>query len=153
MKNFKLIVLMSAVMTAGVFTACVTKDNTPPPPEAPAKKEAPPKTVQETPKSAETPKPAEQAAGGAAAGGDLAAKGKAIFEGAGACAGCHGKDGKPVIQLPNIPNFQDAAWQQKEKDETWTQSLKNGKAAMPKYTAGPETDIPALIAYVRTLKK
>lgn len=133
--------MISAVALAGTFTACVTKENTPEPPKTaePAKTTEPAKTAE--PAKTETAKPA---------GDDLAAKGKAIFEGAGNCSGCHGKDGKPVIQLPNIPNFTDAAWQKAEKDATWTASLKNGKGSMPKYP-GAEADIPALIAYVRQL--
>jgi mono/diheme cytochrome c family protein len=153
MKNFKLIVLMSAVMTAGVFTACVTKDNTPPPPEAPAKKEAPPKTVQETPKSAETPKPAEAPAGGAAAGGDLAAKGKTLFQSNG-CEVCHKPDGTGGVA--NAPNFTDAAWQTKEKDDAkLMKSIKTGVAgtAMAAYGKFTDDELKALVAHVRSFKK
>lgn len=147
MKTLKMFALISAVALAATFTACVTKDNTPPPPEQPMKQAETAKPNLETKTPADTTKPADTPK---TAGDDLAAKGKVIFEGAGACAGCHGKDGKPTLQLPNIPNFTDAAWQKAGKEDVWTASLKNGKGAMPKF-AGAEADIPAVLAYVRQL--
>ncbi len=81
----------------------------------------------------------------------LAAAGKIIFETN--CAECHGKEGNAVMNnLPNIPSFADPAWQTAHTDEEITATLKNGQGAMPRYD-GSENDIPALVAYVRTLAK
>lgn len=138
--------MISAVVLAGTFTACVTKENVPEPPKTPEPaKTAEPAKTPEPAKTTETAKPA--------AGDDLAAKGKAIYEGAGNCASCHGKDGAGV--LPTAPKFNDATWQAGIKDDAMTAAMKDGtKAAkgMPKY-AGPEGDIPALVAYVRSFGK
>jgi mono/diheme cytochrome c family protein len=81
----------------------------------------------------------------------LAAAGKIIFEAN--CAECHGKEGNAVMNnLPNIPSFADPAWQTAHTDAEITATLKNGQGAMPRYD-GPESDIPALVAYVRTMAK
>ncbi len=80
--------------------------------------------------------------------GPLAVKGKKIFTGSGGCIACHTKDGAPVV--PGAPNFKDAKWQKRKTDEQLSRSIREGKGTMPKH-AGPESDIPALVAYVRSL--
>lgn len=80
--------------------------------------------------------------------GMLAAKGKKIYAGSGGCVACHGKDGAPVV--PGAPNFKDAKWQKRKTDEQLSKSIREGKGTMPKHT-GPESDIPALVAYVRSM--
>jgi cytochrome c oxidase cbb3-type subunit 3 len=77
----------------------------------------------------------------------LMAKGKKVYSGSGGCVACHGKDGTPVV--PGAPNFKDAKWQKRKTDEQLSKSIREGKGTMPKHT-GPESDIPALVAYVRS---
>lgn len=79
---------------------------------------------------------------------ELSAKGKKIYNGAGGCVACHSKDGTPVV--PEAPNFKDAKWQKRKTDAQLTRSIRDGKGTMPKHS-GPESDIPALVAYVRSM--
>lgn len=77
-----------------------------------------------------------------------AAKGRKVYIGSGGCVACHARDGAPIVQ--GAPNFKDAGWQRKKTDAQLARSIREGKGAMPKHS-GPESDIPALVAYVRSL--
>lgn len=79
---------------------------------------------------------------------ELTAKGKKIYNGTGGCVACHSKDGTPIV--PEAPNFKDAKWQKRRTDAQLSKSIRDGKGTMPKH-AGPEADIPALVAYVRSM--
>ena len=68
------------------------------------------------------------------------------------CATCHGADGKGKVK--GAPDFTDAAWQKKEKDAEFVESIKKGKKPMPPYAGKLNDDeIKALVAYVRSLVK
>src|SRR5215813_12280135 len=47
------------------------------------------------------------------------------------CSGCHGPDGKGGEGALIVPNFRDAAWQQRRTDQTLFDSISKGKGAMP----------------------
>lgn len=137
MGTLKLIFAIFVIVTAGISTACTSSEPAPTPQAPPVAKKEPPKNTTDTPPPTST---------------DPLAKGKAIFNGSGNCANCHGLEGKPNVTLPHIPNFTDPAWHKKEKDEELAATIKKGKNMMPKYE-GPESDIPLLVAYIRSLNK
>lgn len=154
MQNLKRSISLCAVATAGLFAACVVKDNVPPPPPMKPKEEKV-KTVEPTKTPTETSaKPADSAKPAEGAEDPLIAKGRELYNG-NACAGCHGDKGQGV--LPKAPKFTDAEWQKKEKDEEIVASLKGAKAAqgMPAFKDGNGTDEEhkALVAYIRFLGK
>jgi mono/diheme cytochrome c family protein len=68
------------------------------------------------------------------------------------CDTCHGTDGKGKVK--GVPNFTDAAWQQKETDVALANGIKKGKVPkMPAYESKlSEAEITALVAYVRTFR-
>ena len=148
MTKWKLTAVMALALITGLVTAC---GNQPTPvgstgtPAGETKKS----TLPPQPKAVEPPEPTPVST----PLDPLAEKGKGLYNGEpGRCAGCHGLDGKPTVTFNNIPNFTDAAWHKKESDAALTKVLKEGKNLMPKYE-GPESDIPALIAYVRSFGK
>jgi cbb3-type cytochrome c oxidase subunit III len=73
------------------------------------------------------------------------------------CATCHGKDGKAKTfkaKLNHARNLTDAAWQAKVTDERIYNSIHNGKGKMPAFGKKlSDSQINALVAYVRTLKQ
>ncbi len=73
------------------------------------------------------------------------------------CASCHGKDGRAKTfkgKLTHARDLTNAGWQADVTDERLFNSINNGKGKMPafgkKYS---ESDINALVAYVRHLEK
>lgn len=73
------------------------------------------------------------------------------------CASCHGKDGRAKTfkgKLTHARDLTNAGWQAEMTDERLFNSITNGKGKMPafgkKYS---ESDINALVAYVRHLEK
>ncbi len=85
------------------------------------------------------------------AAGDAAA-GKAVFQQH--CSPCHGQDAMgntPVAKAFNADlNLHDQK-AQSLKDSEIADIIKNGKGKMPKPPGVNESDIPNLIAYIRTL--
>ena len=72
------------------------------------------------------------------------------------CALCHNEDGKGNAQMKmkDMPDFTNAAWQQKEKDEEFAKMIKEGKKPMPAFGDKLTDDqIKALVAYVRAFAK
>jgi cbb3-type cytochrome c oxidase subunit III len=73
------------------------------------------------------------------------------------CATCHGKDGKAKTfkaKLNHARNLTDAAWQAEVTDERLYNSIHNGKGKMPAFGKKlSDSQINALVAYVRTLKQ
>ncbi|MGQ9897695.1 MAG: c-type cytochrome [Acidobacteriota bacterium] len=152
MHNLKRFLTLCAAMAAGALSACVVKDNVPPPPPMKPKEEQI-KTVEPTKPATETStkEPAKPMEG---AEDLLVAKGRELYN-TNACAGCHGDKGQGV--LPTAPKFTDATWQQTEKDEEMIASFKGSKVAqgMPAFKGGNGTDEEhkALVAYIRFLGK
>jgi len=70
------------------------------------------------------------------------------------CATCHGEDGKGTKRGHELksPDFTDADWQAKKKDDEILNSITNGKNKMPRWSEKlkPE-EIQALAKYVRKL--
>ncbi len=105
-----------------------------------------------------------------AAAGDAAA-GKAIYDGKGACAGCHGAtgagDGAAAAALnPKPANFAAGAFRLDTdgdgtpgSDADLTNVIKNGgakfggNAAMPARADFSDDEVASLVAYIRSLKK
>lgn len=81
--------------------------------------------------------------------------GKALY--AGECATCHGKDGKAKTfkaKLNHARNLTDAGWQAEVTEERLFNSIHNGKGKMPGFGKKlTDTQINALVAFVRTLKQ
>ncbi len=72
------------------------------------------------------------------------------------CARCHGADGKSKTALGKTFKAPDLTTTkvQKRSDSRFTQSIKNGRGNMPKFSKKLSAeDIIALVAYVRSLKK
>ena len=73
------------------------------------------------------------------------------------CATCHGKDGKAKTfkaKFNHARNLTDAAWQAEVTDERLYNSIHNGKGKMPAFGKKlSDSQINALVAYVRTLKQ
>lgn len=73
------------------------------------------------------------------------------------CGTCHGKDGRAKTfkaKFNHARNLTDAKWQEEVSDERIFNSITNGKGKMPAWGKKlSETQINALVAYVRTLKK
>ncbi|HEY0384917.1 MAG TPA: cytochrome c, partial [Pyrinomonadaceae bacterium] len=73
------------------------------------------------------------------------------------CATCHGKDGQAKTfkaKFNHARNLSDAVWQQSVSDEHLFNSISNGKGKMPPFGKKfSESEINALVAYVRQLKK
>jgi len=73
------------------------------------------------------------------------------------CATCHGKDGKAKTfkaKFNHARNLTDAAWQAEVTDERLYNSIHNGKGKMPTFGKKlSDSQINALVAYVRTLKQ
>ena len=73
------------------------------------------------------------------------------------CATCHGKDGQAKTfkaKFNHARNLSDAVWQQSVSDEHLFNSISNGKGKMPSFGKKfSESEINALVAYVRQLKK
>jgi cbb3-type cytochrome c oxidase subunit III len=80
---------------------------------------------------------------------------KALF--ASECATCHGKDGQAKTfkaKLNHARNLTDAKWQAEVTDERLYNSIHNGKGKMPAFGKKlSDTQINALVAFVRTLKQ
>lgn len=105
-----------------------------------------------------------------ATAGDAAA-GKAIYDGAGACASCHGATGAgdgvaSVAFNPKPASFVNAAFRldtdgdgSTGSDSDLSSTIKNGAAkyggnvGMPGRPDFSDTDINNLVAYIRSLKK
>ena len=73
------------------------------------------------------------------------------------CATCHGKDGKAKTfkaKFNHARNLTDATWQAEVTDERLYNSIHNGKGKMPAFGKKlSDSQINALVAYVRTLKQ
>lgn len=74
------------------------------------------------------------------------------------CAKCHGKDGRGKTMRGKLTHARDltsAQWQNEVTDERLFNSISNGRGKkMPGFKKQlSETDIDALVAYVRRLKK
>ena len=73
------------------------------------------------------------------------------------CATCHGKDGQAKTfkaKFNHARNLTDAKWQAEVRDERIFNSISNGKGKMPEWGKKfSESEINALVAYVRKLKK
>lgn len=148
MTKWKLTAVMALALTTSLVAACGNQPTPVGGPGTPAG-ETKKSTLPPQPKAPQTPEPTPTSA----PLDPLAEQGKGLYNGEpGRCAGCHGLDGKPTVTFKNIPNFTDAAWQKRESDAELAKVLKEGKNLMPKYE-GPESDIPALVAYVRALGK
>lgn len=148
MTKWKLTAVMALALITGLVTACGNQP-TPVGSTGTSAGETKKSTLPPQPKAVEPPEPTPVST----PLDPLAEKGKGLYNGEpGRCAGCHGLDGKPTVTFKNIPNFTDAAWQKRESDAELAKILKEGKNLMPKYE-GPESDIPALIAYVRSFGK
>jgi mono/diheme cytochrome c family protein len=66
------------------------------------------------------------------------------------CAGCHGVDGKGGDVTMAVPNFKNAAWQQRRTEQNFIDSIAKGKAMMPAWKEKlNEEQIRALAAFVR----
>jgi mono/diheme cytochrome c family protein len=74
-----------------------------------------------------------------------------------ACATCHGKDGQAKTfkaKFNHTRNLTDAKWQAEVTDERLFNSIHNGKEKMPAFGKKlSDTQINALVAFVRTLKR
>lgn len=69
------------------------------------------------------------------------------------CAKCHGADGKGIPSL-DPPDFTDAAWQAKETDAEFIESITNGKGVMPGYKSSMSAaQIKAMVKHVRSFAK
>ncbi|MBX7222726.1 MAG: c-type cytochrome [Blastocatellia bacterium] len=135
MRNIKTLTLAAVLVLAGGLSACSNEPT--------------PVANNSQPAQPNTPKPVTPIS--EATKEDPATRVKNLYNGN--CASCHGLEGKPQVTFPGIPDFTNADWQKKEKDEELTKSIKNGKGTnMPKYV-GPEADVPELLAYVRNLGK
>ena len=74
------------------------------------------------------------------------------------CAKCHGKDGRSKTfrggKLLHARDLTDANWQNEVSDERLFNSISNGKGKMPAFKKSlSDSDIDALVGYVRRLKK
>ena len=73
------------------------------------------------------------------------------------CDTCHGKDGQAKTfkaKFNHARNLTDAKWQAEVSDERLFNSITNGKGKMPAWGKKlSETQINALVAYVRKLKR
>jgi cytochrome c oxidase cbb3-type subunit 3 len=70
------------------------------------------------------------------------------------CAMCHGADGKGNPKMKDVPDFTNAAWQQKETDADFANMIKNGKKPMPAYGSKlNDEQIKALVAHVRSFAR
>ena len=74
------------------------------------------------------------------------------------CASCHGRDGRGKTmkgKFKHARNLTDAQWQDSVSDERIFNSINNGKGKnMPAFGKKiSETEIDALVQYVRGLKK
>ena len=73
------------------------------------------------------------------------------------CATCHGKDGKAKTfkaKFNHARNLTDPTWQAEVTDERLYNSIHNGKGKMPAFGKKlSDSQINALVAYVRTLKQ
>ena len=73
------------------------------------------------------------------------------------CNTCHGKDGQAKTfkaKFNHARNLTDAKWQAEVSDERLFNSITNGKGKMPAWGKKlSETQINALVAYVRKLKR
>ena len=73
------------------------------------------------------------------------------------CDTCHGKDGQAKTfkaKFNHARNLTDAKWQAEVSDERIFNSITNGKGKMPAWGKKlSETQINALVAYVRKLKR
>jgi mono/diheme cytochrome c family protein len=73
------------------------------------------------------------------------------------CATCHGRDGGARTsrgRRNHSRNLSDPEWQERTSDERIFNSIMNGKGKMPGYSKKlSETEIDALVAYVRGLRK
>jgi mono/diheme cytochrome c family protein len=73
------------------------------------------------------------------------------------CTTCHGKDGQAKTfkaRFNRARNLKDPAWQAEVGDERLFNSISHGRGHMPAWGKKlSETEIDALVAYVRQLKK
>ena len=73
------------------------------------------------------------------------------------CASCHGKDGRAKTfkaKFNHARNLTDPEWQAAITDEHMYESILHGKGKMPAFRKKlSETEIGALVTYVRMLKK
>jgi cbb3-type cytochrome c oxidase subunit III len=73
------------------------------------------------------------------------------------CDTCHGKDGRAKTfkaKFNHARNLTDAKWQTEVSDERIFNSITNGKGKMPAWGKKlSETQINALVAYIRKLKR
>ena len=73
------------------------------------------------------------------------------------CAKCHGHDGRSKTmrgKFTHARDLTDASWQNEVTDERLFNSISNGKGKMPAFKKKiTDSDIDALVSYVRRLKK
>ena len=73
------------------------------------------------------------------------------------CAKCHGRDGRGKTfrgKLTHARDLTEANWQNDVSDERLFNSISNGRNKMPAFKKQlSESDIDALVSYVRRLKK
>ena len=92
------------------------------------------------------------------------ADGKAVYDGKGACVGCHGAggagDGVAGVALnPKPADFTSADFWSSRDDETIKKAIKGGGTAvgkspmMPPAAALSDAEVDEVIAYIKTFKK
>ena len=73
------------------------------------------------------------------------------------CAKCHGNDGRGKTfrgKMTHARDLTDAGWQNDVTDERLFNSISNGRNKMPAFKKQlSDSDIDALVGYVRRLKK
>jgi len=77
------------------------------------------------------------------------------------CAKCHGHDGKgktKMGEMMKVKDFTDAKYQAEMKEETMAKAIKEGvkkegKTKMKAFRDLSDSDVKALVAYVRKFKK
>lgn len=72
------------------------------------------------------------------------------------CAQCHGRDGRAKTKRGRQTHTRDittAEWQDDVSDERIFNSISRGKGKMPAFKKLSDSNIDALVAYVRRLRK
>jgi mono/diheme cytochrome c family protein len=146
MRDRKYVLAIAGIMLLSLVIACGEKPPSSQP--TPSAQPTPPATQPAAQPTSTTP------TAGAALTADEA---KPIFQKN--CIPCHGADGKGNKAIsPKMPDFTDAKWQAKEKDEELVTSITNGigqgKGSMPAWKGKlKDEEIQGLVAYVRTYAK
>ena len=87
----------------------------------------------------------------ASSGAAFGADGAALW--AQNCASCHGKDGSGNTTMGKKLGVKDYSKDQGFSDAEAANVIKNGKGKMKAYKQLSDSDVKALVAYVRSLKK